>query len=249
MDYGVLTLDELKKGYRFEKEARAFVCSYCGESFEADQVYSIGGKFYSPESAAARHVPSAHGENAAELIRSGTKYNQLTENQKELLLLFNSGAPDNEIAKRLGISPSTVRRHRFNFREKAKQAKHYLACFESVFDGRAGTGDEIVPIHNGATYYDDRYITTENERAKILENSFASLEPPRLKNFPAKEKKKIVVLAKIAELFEPRRRYAEKEVNEIIKPIYDDHAIIRRYLIIYGFMEREDGGASYWRTE
>ncbi len=65
-----------------------------------------------------------------------------------------------------------------------------------------------------------------------------SLSPLRLKTFPAKEKKKIVVLKKISEQFENKRRYLEKEVNEVIKGIFDDFATIRRYLIEYGFMEK-----------
>ena len=249
MDYGKLTVGEIKNGYRFADPPGAYVCVYCGESFNEGQVYSAGNGLYSPERAAARHAEDSHGDRAARLVSSDTKYNTLTENQKELLLLMNSGLTDAEIAKKTGVTPSTVRRHKFNFREKAKQAKLYLACFESVFEGRQADGEAIVPIHNRAKFYDDRYVTTESERAKILETSFASLDPPVLKNFPSKEKKKIVVLAKIAELFEPYKKYTEKEVSEIIKPVYEDYAVIRRFMVIYGFMEREGGGKNYWLTE
>ncbi len=70
-----------------------------------------------------------------------------------------------------------------------------------------------------------------------------------LKDFSPKEKKKIVILGKIAEQFEQGRQYSEKEVNQILKPIYEDYMTIRRYLIIYGFMERTKDGARYWLAD
>lgn len=34
------------------------------------------------------------------------------------------------MASKLGVTKATIRRHRFTFREKAKQAKYYLAIYE-----------------------------------------------------------------------------------------------------------------------
>lgn len=61
-----------------------------------------------------------------------------------------------------------------------------------------------------------------------------------------KEKNKVVIFGKIAEQFEYGKRYSEQEVNEILKPIYEDYMTIRRYLIMYGFMERTKDGRQYW---
>ena len=96
---------------------------------------------------------------------------------------------------------------------------------------------------------DDRYLITERERNHILETTFSSFEPLVLKNFSAKEKKKVVILTKIAEQFETGKSYTEKEVNQILRPIYEDYTTLRRYLIMYGFMERAKDGSSYWMTE
>ena len=30
MDYGKMTLDEIKNGYKYEKEQDAYVCNHCG---------------------------------------------------------------------------------------------------------------------------------------------------------------------------------------------------------------------------
>jgi hypothetical protein len=93
---------------------------------------------------------------------------------------------------------------------------------------------------------DDRYVITMEEREKILSAVFKSLSPLKLKLFSAKEKKKIVTLQKIMEQFEKGKIYTEKEVNQILKDIYDDFPTIRRYLIEYGFMERSKDCRDYW---
>ena len=249
MDYGKLTLEELKKGYRFDRIKNAYCCNYCERVFAVGQVFEVNGQFYLPEPAAAHHVESEHGGSLAQLVSSDTKYNTLTDNQKELLLLFASDLSDAAIAKKLGVSASTVRHQKFTFREKAKQAKLYLAVFESVFGDRAVNDDSIIPIHNHALNVDERYVITEQEKERILKTCFESLSPLKLKVFSTKEKKKIVILSKIAEQLEPCRFYTEQELNQVIGAIYEDYATIRRYLIMYGFMERTKDGSSYWLTQ
>ncbi|BDF34912.1 transcriptional regulator [Lachnospiraceae bacterium] len=249
MDYGKLTLDELEKGYRYDKENDTYICNYCEQHFEVGQIFSIDNSFYVAEHAVAKHIKSAHGGNLSQLIMSETKYNTLTQNQRELLSLFNSGMSDKNMAKKLGVTEATIRRQRFTFREKAKQAKFYLAVYEQVFETKTPPENVIVPIHNSAIYVDDRYLITEQERQHILETSFSSLTPLVLKTFSPKEKKKVVILTKIAEQFEKGKNYSEKEVNQILKPIFDDYMTIRRYLIMYGFMERTRDGSKYWLTE
>lgn len=249
MDYGKLTLDELKKGYRYNKESDTYICNYCEQRFEVGQIFSIDNNFYVAEHAAAKHIKATHGSNLSQLITSETKYNTLTQNQKELLTLFSSGMSDKDMAKKLGITESTIRRQRFTFREKAKQAKLYLSIYEQVFETKTPVENAIVPIHNNAIYVDDRYLITEQEKQNILDIFFSSLSPLVLKAFSPKEKKKVVILTKIAEQFEKGKNYSEKEVNQILKPIFEDYMSIRRYLIMYGFMERTQDGSKYWLTK
>jgi transposase-like protein len=246
MDYAQWSVDELKNGVRREAETDSYVCLACGRQFPAEQVYPFGDQFFLAEHAAKRHIADEHGGAAAVLIHSDTKYNTLTETQKDLLLRLASGATDREIARALGISEATVRRQRFNFREKAKQAKLYLAQYGQVF---TADREELIPIHNQAAFVDDRYVITGQEREKILKTSFACLNPLVLKSFPPKEKKKVVILTAIAAQFQRNMRYSEREVNEILQPIYPDYAAIRRYLISYGLMSRTRSGSEYWLTE
>ena len=41
----------------------------------------------------------------------------------------------------------------------------------------------------------------------------------------------------------------EKDINKILKRIYDDNATIRRYLIEYGFFDRSKDCSKYWVKE
>ncbi len=94
---------------------------------------------------------------------------------------------------------------------------------------------------------DARYEITQQEEQKILSTVFASMQPLRLKTFPPKEKKKVVILRTIAKEFEEGIRYSEVQVNEILKDIYPDYVTLRRYLIEYGYLERTRDGSAYWK--
>ena len=249
MDYDKITLTELKNGYHYDSTQDHYICNYCEQHFPAKQIFPVGSQFYTAEYAVNNHISTEHKGTLYQLVSSHAKYNTLTQNQRELILLFASGQSDKEIAKKLDIAESTVRRQRFTFREKAKQAKYYLAIYEQAFEHKGTLENTIIPIHSHASYVDDRYLITEQERNHILETTFCSFEPLVLKNFSAKEKKKVVILTKIAEQFESGRSYTEKEVNQILRPIYEDYTTVRRYLIMYGVMERAKDGSSYWMTE
>ena len=54
------------------------------------------------------------------------------------------------------------------------------------------------------------------------------------------------MLRSIANLFDQEKHYTEKELNEVIKPMYEDYVHIRRYLIEYGFLDRKADGSAYW---
>ena len=82
-----------------------------------------------------------------------------------------------------------------------------------------------------------------DEEATILGRFFAE---GRLTNVPTQASKRFLVLEKIAQEFEPGRRYAERDVNFKIQLIHGDYAAIRRYMVDNGLMDRADG--SYWRT-
>ena len=81
------------------------------------------------------------------LLNTESRYNTLTQNQKTLLSRLAQGWSDQEIAKEAGVSVSTVRHQKFVFREKAKQARVYLAlyeCAEQLAEAATGNGNSRV---------------------------------------------------------------------------------------------------------
>ncbi len=251
-DILALTLEEIKNGYAYDIENDAYVCSVCHRAFINGEVFRVGERYFSAEKMAERHIADAHGSILEVLLAHEKKYTGLTENHKELLLMIKAGLTDQEIARQSGTAAATVRHQRFVFREKARQAKLYLAIYELALHGKRkphsalADSEEFINIHGGAKMVDERYQITKDEEADIVSNMFVSLEPLKLKNLSPKEKKKIVILRKIAGQFEQGRKYSEKEVNEILRDIYDDFATVRRYLIEYGFMDRTNDGKEYW---
>lgn len=246
MDTENLTLQELTQGYTYQEEAGAYQCTVCGQTFYKSEVYPENGHYYKAKRAITLHLQQQHSDYTTSLLQNDTRYNTLTENQKTLLGHFAAGLPDKEVAKQMGTSLSTVRHQKFMFREKAKQAKLYLAMYQRVFAAKPADDNAIMPIHAHARQVDERYVITEQERQKILNSVFESLEPLKLKVFPPKEKKKVVILTQIAKQFEPEKTYTEKQVNAIIKDVFDDYVTLRRYLIEYGFLGRTNNGAEYW---
>lgn len=77
---------------------------------------------------------------------------------------------------------------------------------------------------------------------KVLSNF---LEGERLKEIPASRKKRLVILQWLARQFELEVTYPERVVNEIIQRSHPDCATLRRELIGYQMMQRENG--LYWR--
>ena len=52
----------------------------------------------------------------------------------------------------------------------------------------------------------------------------------RLRSIPAKRKARVAVLLELLRRFEPGRRYAEREVNDILRHAHPDVALLRRDL-------------------
>jgi hypothetical protein len=240
------SLEDLKHGYRYHVDTRTYHCLLCNKVFETGEIFRLNDRYFDASKAIEYHIAKEHGGMFRQLLGSDSKYNTITDKQKELLELLQRGFSDQEIATKLGISASTVRHQKFSFREKAKQAKLYLTLYELAFMTPPSDKDSLIPIHEGANMVDDRYITTKEEREKILATVFTSLSPLKLKVFSAKEKKKIVTLQKIMELFEKDKIYPEKQVNQILQDIHEDYPTLRRYLIEYGFMERSKDCRDYW---
>ena len=173
----------------------------------------------------------------------------ISDVQKNLITHFASKETDKEIAAKLGIAGSTIRNHRYKLREKEKQSKVFLAMMELLAENTKKKisvleKSTLCDAHKTATTLDDRFNITDKEKAQVIANYMD--ESGALKTYPSKEKKKIIVLEEIAKNFSKGKHYSEKEINRIIKRIHEDYATIRRALIEYGFLDRNNTGTDYW---
>lgn len=73
-------------------------------------------------------------------------------------------------------------------------------------------------------------------------------EHGKITQMPVPLKKRLTVLAYMAEKFEPDKKYSEKEVNRIIQDwhTFNDYFIVRRLLVDHGFLGRCADGTLYW---
>lgn len=69
----------------------------------------------------------------------------------------------------------------------------------------------------------------------------------QFKSLPAQEKKLLVILRYAVQVFTPGERYPEKQVNELLRKYTADTATLRRCLVDFKLMDRQEG--QYWRTE
>lgn len=240
-------VEDLKKGYI--RSGEAFVCLFCGRSAQQGMIYPEDGRFYEAETYMRRHLEQAHGSPFDALIALDKKATGLTDHQNALLRLFHEGRSDDEIRNELGIgSASTIRNHRFALKEKERQARIFLALMELLKERGLDRTTTFIAPHPQARMMDDRYNLTEDEEREILRSAFPEGPDGPLRTFDLQEKQRLAVLRHLASHLDDAQVYTEKEINAALQPFYADYAVLRRFLIEYGFVEREPDGSAYWTT-
>ena len=68
----------------------------------------------------------------------------------------------------------------------------------------------------------------------------------RIETIPAKQSRRLLLLDKIAQAFEPGVRYPEQRVSRFLGTLHPDFAALRRYLVDEQLLTRSDG--QYWRS-
>ncbi len=236
-------IDALKKGYMYNESTSQYTCLFCGYILESGIIHEYAGLMMTSKKRMSRHIQEDHGGVFNYLLNLNKKFTGLTENQREVLTCFYDNKSDKETAGELSLTDSTIRNYRFKLREKEKQAKIMVTLMDLLKENTSKEKTYIEPRPT-ATMVDDRYAITADESEKIVKRYFT--EEGYLKDLPAKEKRKIIILREITKLFKPDTPYKEHEINHILKRIYDDHVILRRYLIQYGFLDRKKDGSRYW---
>jgi ArsR family transcriptional regulator len=148
-----------------------------------------------------------------------------------------------EIAAAVALTPATVSHHLGKLREaglvEAERESYYTIyrfCRQPLLDALRVLAENPEGAAEPAML--DRYDQ------QVLSNYLAN---GKLTTIPAQRKKREVILRFLAQLFEPGRKYSEKEVNLLIADYHDDFATLRRELIMARLLTRSDG--IYWRSE
>jgi hypothetical protein len=145
-----------------------------------------------------------------------------------------------ELVKHLDVPAHRVRRHLAKLTAAGVIAvdadrRTYRLRAERLRDAAKEAGPPRDPgLALGAVY---------DEEEAVLRSYFRG---GRLTEIPAEHAKRTIVLSRLALEFDVGVRYAEPEVNEILKRFHDDHVSLRRHLVDEGFLSRERG--EYWRS-
>lgn len=143
------------------------------------------------------------------------------------------------LAERLKLSTSTI-----SFHLKKLLDANIVSCRKEQYYTVYSLNEEMLSMNLKDLITDNRKeeeILNQREekyREKVL-NSFFKYD--KLIEIPVQKKKRQIVLEKIVESFEKNREYTEKEVNLIIADFHDDFCTIRRDLVGFDLMERNNG--------
>lgn len=96
----------------------------------------------------------------------------------------------------------------------------------------------------------EEIVNSEDDESKKQAQRLISYKDKTIRAFfkngklialPVQHKKRLIVLSVFKKLFTPGKTYTEKEVTEIVTPLFSDYCTIRRLMIEEGWMERSDG--------
>ncbi len=167
---------------------------------------------------------------------------------KIVALLAKEPLSVEEMAEILGLNSSTVSHHLSNLTKVGlvnARPESYYNVYSLELSVLSDMAERLLSTDMLPTVAED--VDVDAYDRKVL-NTFLD-ENGRLIDFPAQQKKEEAVLRHIVKVFEPGRRYSEKEVTEMLSQFNEDYARLRRDLVTLGFMKREGGGGAYWREE
>lgn len=154
-------------------------------------------------------------------------------------LLAGAGHSGADLARALDLTPATVSHHMSKLTEVGivsvtPDGKRRIYRLNDALLGQLGATDD--PTRIGEPTASEVVRDPQHERhVRIF------FDGPRLRSIPAKRKARVSVLLELLTRFEPGRRYAEAEVNDVLRTAHDDVAYLRRELVDYRYLEREDG--------
>ena len=97
MDIEKLGIDELKRGYKYEKDISSYICNICDKAYAEGEIFKIEDRFYSAKKAVEIHIEKEHSGVFMSLLNHDSKYNSLTPKEYAEL----SGTPRKESENKL----------------------------------------------------------------------------------------------------------------------------------------------------
>jgi predicted transcriptional regulator len=189
-------------------------------------------------------VENAYVEELLTFFKALSDANRL----KIVALLAKEPLSVGQLAEMLGLSSSTVSHHLSKLSDVglvSARADGYYNIYELELHALNDMARRLLSEETLSTVAADVDIDAYDRK---VVNTFMSPEG-RLLQFPAQQKKEEAILRYIVRVFEPGRRYGEKQVNEMLSQFSEDTARLRRNLVEFGFMQREGGGGDYWRVD
>ena len=148
-------------------------------------------------------------------------------------LLAERAHAGHEIADRLSLTPPTISHHMRRL-VAARLVDVTPEAQSRIYSLRTDAIREL----SGTVLSDPGARPASEEENTVLRSFF---DGPRLRQIPASQKKRVIVLRRLLERFSPDRSYPESEVNDLLREAHDDVATLRRELVDYGFMVRDRG--------
>jgi biotin operon repressor len=153
-----------------------------------------------------------------------------------------------QLGQTLGISVSTVSHHLARLARAglvSARPESYYNLYSLRTEALSGLAKQLL------VQAEPLRPTAEQALAAFDRKVLATFTSPdgRIKAFPTQEKKVRVLLRHVLPAFSHGVRYPEKRVNEMLAKYSDDTARLRRWLVDFGYMQREGGGGKYWRAD
>ncbi len=188
--------------------------------------------------------------------------NIIPPNDEQLLTFFKAMADANrlKIVGLLSQQPYSVEQLAAMLNLRPPTVSHHLKLLAEagLVSARAESYYNVYQLESGALEQIASHLARQDKLPSmaaevdleaydriVLRNTL--LPDGRLKNIPAQRKKREVILRYILKEFQPEVHYTEKQVNEILARFHADTATLRRELIVYKFMRRNEG--EYWRID
>jgi predicted transcriptional regulator len=155
-------------------------------------------------------------------------------------LLANQPCSVEQLAAILNLSASTVSHHLSRLSEVglvSARSEGYYSLYQLEGQVIESMAQRLLAKETLPSLAEN--VDTGAYEQKVLANF--TTPQGAIKAFPAQEKKFLVILRYVVKAFEPGVVYPEKQVNQILQRYNDDTASLRRGLIEFKLMTRQNG--------